>query len=56
MKSDMEALSQAVYKASEALYKKTQEQAQEEQAPHQEPQAEPGTYEADFKDVGGDQE
>ena len=57
MKSDMEALSQAVYKASEAMYKKTQEQASPEgEAPYQEEPAEPGTYEADFKDVGGDQD
>ena len=57
MKSDMEALSQAVYKASEAMYKKTQEQASPEgEPPYQEEPAEPGTYEADFKDVGGDQD
>ncbi len=54
MKQDMESLSQAVYKASEAMYQKTQQQAQPEQeAPPQ--QQEPGTYEADFKDVGGDE-
>ncbi len=57
MKQDMESLSQAVYKASEKLY----QQAQQEQAPQGDPGqqaggpgAGPGTYEADFKDVGGD--
>ncbi|HHX30397.1 MAG TPA: Hsp70 family protein, partial [Clostridiaceae bacterium] len=54
MKADMEALSQAVYKASEAMYKKTQEaQAPEQHEAPPQPEA-PGTYEADFKDVGGD--
>jgi molecular chaperone DnaK len=54
MKADMEALSQVVYKASEAMYQKAQadQQPDYEAAPQQE---EPGTYEADFKDVGGDE-
>ena len=51
----MEALSQAVYKASEAMYQKVQQEQQAQEAQDAPPQQEaPGTYEADFKDVGGD--
>ncbi len=56
MKQDMESLSQAVYKASEKLYQQAQQQPPQggpsEQAGGS--GAGPGTYEADFKDVGGD--
>ncbi len=57
MKQDMESLSQAIYKASEKLYQQTQQQEPPQgdpygQAPPQGPA--PGAYEADFKDVGGD--
>jgi molecular chaperone DnaK len=57
MKQDMESLSQAIYKASEKLY----QQAQQQEPPHADPYGQangqgpaPGAYEADFKDVGGD--
>lgn len=57
MKQDMESLSQAIYKASEKLY----QQAQRQEPPHADPYGQangqgpaPGAYEADFKDVGGD--
>ena len=56
MKTDTEALQQAIYKASENLYKK----AQQEQAGGPDTQnyqggsTEGGTYEADFKDAGAD--
>ncbi|NLA71977.1 MAG: molecular chaperone DnaK [Clostridiaceae bacterium] len=58
MKKDMEDLSQVVYKASEAMYQKTQQQEGQpgEQEPQGAPESEPGTYEADFKDVGGDED
>lgn len=65
MKQDTEALQQAIYKASENLYKKAQsEQAQSDsdgsggQGPGgggQGPSAD-GTYEADFKEAGNDPE
>ena len=62
MKADTEALQQSFYKASEKLY---QQQAQDAQAAQSggaaqgQPGAEPGqdakgTYEANFKDAGGD--
>lgn len=62
MKADTEALQQSFYKASEKLY---QQQAQDAQAAQSDgaaqgqPGAEPGqdakgTYEANFKDAGGD--
>ena len=57
MKQDMESLSQAIYKASEKLY----QQAQQQEPPQTDPYGQangqgpaPGAYEADFKDVGGD--
>jgi molecular chaperone DnaK len=62
MKNDMASLSQAVYKASETMYKKAQAEQQppqDQQYGHQGGQqgptpSGPNTYEADFKDIGGD--
>ncbi|NLZ99526.1 MAG: Hsp70 family protein, partial [Clostridiaceae bacterium] len=62
MKNDMASLSQAVYKASETMYKKAQAEQQPPQDQSYGPQggpqgpssSGPNTYEADFKDVGGD--
>lgn len=63
MKNDMTSLSQAVYKASETMYKKAQAEQQPPQDQSYGPQggasqgpssSGPNTYEADFKDVGGD--
>lgn len=61
MKADTEALQQSFYKASEKLYKQQAQDAQTAQsggAAQGQPGAEPGqnkgTYEANFKDAGGD--
>lgn len=61
MKADTEALQQSFYKASEKLYKQQAQDAQTAQsggAAQSQPGAEPGqdkgTYEANFKDAGGD--
>ena len=63
MKQDTDALQQAIYKASENLYKKAQtEQAQGDQAHSSYDDSDTqgtsgnGTYEADFKDAGNDPE
>ena len=63
MKQDTDALQQAIYKASENLYKKAQtEQAQGDQAHSSyddsgtQGTSGNGTYEADFKDAGNDPE
>lgn len=62
MKADTEALQQSFYKASEKLYQQQAQNAQTAQsdgAAQGQPGAEPGqdakgTYEANFKDAGGD--
>ena len=59
MKADTEALQQSFYKASEKLYKQQAQGAQSAGAAQGQPGAEPGqdgkgTYEANFKDAGGD--
>ena len=62
MKADTEALQQSFYKASEKLYQQQAQNAQTAQsdgATQGQPGAEPGqdakgTYEANFKDAGGD--
>lgn len=62
MKTDTEALQQSFYKASEKLYQQQAQNAQTAQsdgAAQGQPGAEPGqdakgTYEANFKDAGGD--
>lgn len=61
MKSDSEALRQAIYSASEKMYQKAQASQPDPQAGEQPPQGgdsqpgQGGTYNADFKDAGGDQ-
>lgn len=54
MKRDSEALQQALYKAGEKVYQQTNAGGAE--ASHDAPPSEPGTYDADFKDAGGDPE
>lgn len=57
MKQDMESLSQTIYKASEKLYQQAQQQQPPQADPYQQAGGQgagPGAYEADFKDVGGD--
>ena len=57
MKQDMESLSQVIYKASEKLYQQAQQQEQPQTDPYGQANGQgpaPGAYEADFKDVGGD--
>jgi molecular chaperone DnaK len=62
MKTNTEAVQQALYKVSEKLYQQqaSQEAAQEGAAGQGQPGADTGqtggTYEADFKDVGSDEE
>lgn len=54
MKTDTEALQQSIFKASEKLYRQSQQsQADFEQGGPQD-SAPGGTYEADFKDAGSD--
>jgi molecular chaperone DnaK len=59
MKQDSEALQQVMYKAGEAIYRDSQPQ-QDDSSHHPQhdagPEAPGGTYEADFKDAGGDPE
>ncbi|HHU12584.1 MAG TPA: molecular chaperone DnaK [Clostridiaceae bacterium] len=56
MKSDSEALQQAIYKAGEQIYKQTEQTAGPQSEDGGAESGPGGTYEADFKDAGGDPE
>ena len=58
MKTDSAALDEVLYKIAEKLSQQAQQaqQGQPEQPDGPAPGNEPGTYEADFKDVGSDED
>ncbi|MDD4324309.1 MAG: molecular chaperone DnaK [Eubacteriales bacterium] len=56
MKADSDALDQELYKVAEKLSQQSAQQQQTQQPDGPAADNEPGTYDADFKDVGSDEE
>ncbi|NLV98815.1 MAG: molecular chaperone DnaK [Clostridiaceae bacterium] len=56
MKTDSDALDQELYKVAEKMSQQAAQQQQAQQPDGPAPDNEPGTYDADFKDVGTDED
>ena len=56
MKTDSDALDQELYKVAEKMSQQAAQQPQAQQPDGPAPDNEPGTYDADFKDVGTDED